>query len=676
MTTEKWIILGVSVCVVLFFGIRFILDIFWNKRLERFQKEHDIAVNKGPNNFLAKRLYGLVVSAFVLAIVGASMVIVAPNPVNHESLFAAQSVENESNFKEIIKDTNNYFDRNSNFPKNDGMPETDATTSIGGVNQERDFIGTNVQVEGVEEADIVKTDGNTIYYATRFTNKIRIFDISLDNKITIREELDLGDLYSESLYLTDTQLIVIGYTYTYRPYDFTNAQDNYSWRYSSFTGSVNIYNRSSLELVYSLETDTNFYEHRVIEDALFLISNKYINDESLTPVFKENKNGSEEEITLDYEDIYYFKNMPIQSMTVITGINLKTYDAKTEAYLGGVNFIYASYDSIYTVNSFYDYNVKTDKYSNYTQIVKFELDIENANAKYVAAGRVKGYVSDQYWMDEYNDYFRVVTSSWGEINNRLYILEVNTDSKELEIIGSITENLGKEGESVKSVRFNENIVYIVTFKQIDPLYTIDLSDPKNPVFVSDIEELGFNTYLHKWGENGLVGFGFSANDEGITTGLKISAYDTNDSKLLDTFTMLYKQFGGINSYFYSEASYNPKALMISPDKGIIAFPITGWTYNENQDDSPYRSNSWVYTSQYYIFYIDFSVEDAEDIISKPIIIKQEPTSFYSGIERGVYIDNVVYILSYSHISSFDLNSREMLETKPLVTDYDNNIDYE
>lgn len=672
MTIEKWIVLGIIISLVLFFGIRFILDIIWNERLRRFQKEKDIIVNRETNNFFTKRLSALVVSVFVLAIVGASMAIVAPTPIDFESEYAAQSIESESDFRNIIKNTNKYFERGSDFTNDGPFPESDTTTSIGAEKVVRDYIGTNVQVKGVEEADIVKTDGNTIYYATRYTNIIRIFDISLDNKITVMEDLDLGDVYSDSLYLTETQLIVIGYTYNYRPYDFTTAQDSYRWGYYSFTGTVNIYDRSSLELIYSLLTDTNFYQHRVIEDSLFLVSNKYINDDSLTPKFTENKNGIIETSVLDYSDIYYFANMPIHSMTVITGINLKTFEAKTEAYLGGVNFIYSSSNSMYTVNSFHDYNEKTEKYINYTQIVKFELDIENAEAKYIAVGRVKGFVSDQYWMDEYKGYFRVVTSTWGEIKNRLFILEVNEDTKELEIIGSITEKLGKEGESIKSVRFNQDTVYIVTFLQIDPLYTIDLSNPKKPVFVSDIEELGFNTYLHKWGENGLIGFGFSASAEGITTGIKISAYNPEDSLILDTFTMLYKQLGGKYSYFYSEASYNPKALMISPEKGIIAFPITGWTYNETQEDSPYGNMSWTYISQYYVFHIDFSAEKLEDIISEPIIIKQEPTSFFSGIDRGIYIENIIYTLSYSQISSFDLASKEILETIFLPTEYDKN----
>lgn len=668
MTAEKWIILGVSISLVLFFVIRLFFDIIWNKRLEKFQKKHNIFVNKDKNNFFAKRLYGLVVSAFVLAIVSASMVIVAPTPIDYESEYTVQAVESENKLNEVIKTANESFQDNyrgelDNMTPEASMGEKEDTTA------ERDYIGTNVQVEGVDEADIVKTDGNSIYYAARYTNKIRIFDISLDHKITVKEELDLDNLYTDSLYLTETQLIVIGYTYNYRPYDFKEAQDCHIWGYYSYTGAVYIYNRETLELDYSLETDTNFYQHRLIEDSLFLVSNKSIQDESIAPVFSEYKNGNEETYALDYNNIYYFSNMPIYNMTVITGINLNTYEVKSEGYLGGVNFIYASYNSIYTVNNFYDYNSKTNEYINYTHIVKYEIDIENAEAKYVAAGRVKGYISDQYWMDEYNDYFRVVTTTWGNIKNRLFVLQVNNDTKELEVVGSITENLGKEGESVKSVRFNEDVVYVVTFKQIDPLYTIDLSVPTNPVFVSDIEELGFNTYLHKWGEKGLVGFGFSADEEGFTNGLKISAYDTDDSTILDTYTMLYGQIGGTNSYFYSEASYNPKALMISPEKGIIAFPITGWTYNTSTDDI-YEYGSWTYISEYYVFYIDFNSEKTEEIISKPIIIDQEPTSYYSGIDRGIYIDNVIYTLSYSQILSFDLETRKTLETILLPNEYD------
>ncbi len=667
MTIFGWIIVSLVSISVIIFGVRFASDIIWNQKLGKFQKSKSIVLPKIPRLYWIKRSYGLVLSSLVLLTTVASGAFAMPNMLGDRVLLNANAVGSKANLLKLIEETSTGGWWNDFFGS--GMLE-DAIMApedgMDGNSVERDYIGTNVQVEGVDEADIVKTDGNTIYYAARYYNEVRILDVNLDGTVEPQANLDLGDLYTDSLYITDTQLIVIGYIYTYIPYMYEDGMDYYGWAYTSYTGAVYVYNRETMELEYKLETDSNFYQHRLIGDALFLVSSKSLYGDDLRPEYKETLDGITTTSHLGYDSIFYFDDVPVYNMQIVTGINLATYEVTSQAFLGNVSEIYASTDAIYTVNNYSSYTLTN--WTSHVQIVKYALDVENASVSYVGQKDLIGYVGDQYWMDEYDGYFRVVTSSWNPIHNELYVLAEDEDTDELKVVGSITEGLGKEFETVKSVRFNGDTGYVVTFEQRDPLYTIDLSDPSNPEIVSAIEEPGFSTYLHVWDDNNhVIGFGFSADNSGFITGLKISAYDTTLTVPLEDYQLNNQDSEGIYSYSYSEASYNPKAMMISPEKGIIAFPVMSWTSTEVR---PYEWE-YSYVSQYLVFYIDF---DADQIISDPIVINHNPTGYYVGIDRGVYIDGIIYTLSYTEMVSFDLESKTVLETLVFETYFEQHYD--
>lgn len=654
MTLFGWVVSGVITTLVVLFGIRFFKDLLWNRKLGSFHKTKKIIMPKVPVIYWIKRSYGFVLTSFLLIATISSGAFALPNMLGDRILVNAEAVGSGARLRALIanatKDEDFGFLREgvaAEFDNQAGAPEK----------QERDFIDTNVQVGGVDEADIVKTDGNTIYYATRFNNQVRIIDVKLDGTVDIQANIDLDDMYVDSLYLTDEFLIVIGYINDTSFFGSEGGFDTWHWGFTSHTGAIRIYNRDTLEAEYKLETDFNFYQHRLIDNSLFLVSNKSIHTEELRPKFTTTIGDITNESYLGYNSIFYFDDIPIHNMTVITGINLATFDISAQAFLGNVSQIFASPTAIYTANNFYA-ETSLGEWEDFVQIVKYDLNIEQATVTYVGQAKLSGHITNQYWMDEYNEYFRVVTSSMWPAHNELHILREDDKTDDLVIIGSITEGLGKENETVKSVRFNEDLVYVVTFFQTDPLYTIDLSDPANPVILSYIEEPGFSTYLHVWGQDDrLIGFGFTADAQGRVTGLKISAYDTAETVPIDTYYLSEQGEGGF-SYSYSEASRNPKAMMISPDKGIIAFPIMSWRHYQN------AQGEWIYTfiSQYLVFFIDFDVEDPADIITKPITIEHEPTEFYSGIDRGIYIDGIIYTLSKGQLVSFSLETNEILES--------------
>ena len=173
-------------------------------------------------------------------------------------------------------------------------------------------------------------------------------------------------------------------------------------------------------------------------------------------------------------------------MTVITSIDLDllTYDA--QAFLGHVSQIYVDQDNIYTAFNYYEYDDESYTTSYFSKIIKFSIDPVDQSISYQGGQTVIGHILDQYWMDEYEGYLRVVTTEFSLDINRLYILEEDLYEDKLNIVSKIDEGLGLENENVKSVRFNKDYVQVVTFEQTDPLYTIDLSDPLNP-FIKKIQ---------------------------------------------------------------------------------------------------------------------------------------------------------------------------------------------
>lgn len=656
MEILAWIILILSASIFLWILIQTMRGLLWNQKLNQYKGRHDIEKMPLRPQALLKKSYGLVLSSLLIVTVAFSGMLSGTKIPDGKTLVNAVPIASGAHLKQLIADynSNSYYNNVLTPSPSDSLESAaDQKTAT------RDYIGTNVQVEGVDEGDIIKTDGNQIYYASRYQNKIQVITVGDDGDAILENTFDLGNMYTDSIYLTEKYLVVIGYTYEH--ISMPKSELDYVYFYfQTYTGSVMIYDRETREVAYRLDTTNNFYQHRLMGDeengyALFLVGNQNVYGDDPRPYFTTYSGDQKSSDPMNYEDIYYTPGTPVDSMTVIAGIDFDDFTVNSKAYLGGVNLIYASQDAIYTTQAYYDYNLFEMK--NYSQIIKYDLDVDLAQVNYVGQVQVDGYINDSYWMDEYEGHLRVVTSSWNPIINRLYVIKEDSETDAMEIVGSITKGLGKEGETVKSVRFNGDTGHVVTFRQMDPLYRIDLTDPKNPTIVGEIEEPGFSTYLHIWNEeHHAIGFGFTADLDGSVTGMKISAYDTLESEVLDTFE-LGSYVEGKDGYYYSysEASYNPKAMMISPSHMIFGFPVMSYGYD-------WVTNQHIYESYYYIFMIDFNQENVDDILQKPIIIASDISNDYMPIERGIYIDQIVYTFSSGQMTSYDLVTNTYLQT--------------
>ncbi|MGI6734604.1 MAG: beta-propeller domain-containing protein [Bacilli bacterium] len=594
-----------------------------------------------------------------------------------------QQVKTKAKLNELMKDAHN--DRRGYYDNMVGAetPETDATGDE--ASKGRDFTGTNEQVEGVSEADVIKTDGYQIYYLARERGLLQIFDVADDKSINLSKSLEISDSYGLGLYLLDKYVVVISEKYTYNPPDYEEF-----WMpgyYGYTTTAITVIERINHEIVYELNIHKNIIiDHRVIGNNLFLIGYDYLSVDAEESRPKLTLlDGSETYI--GYNDIYYFDETPAYGITKVIGLKLEdnpqAINFNAKGYLGasyGYKQIYVSQNDLYLCDSNYIYD--KNGYGVTLTISQFALDLVKADVKYVAAGIVDGMMLNQFSMDYYKGYLRVATTdvgaSWkvdkdGYIEwdtyerraiNHLYVLETNTRTQTFKLIGHLSEGLGKPDETIKSVRFLGDTAYIVTFLNTDPLYIIDLSDPANPVITDDIELPGFDVYQHPFGDSFVLGLGYSADDNGWTNGVKLTAYNTTagsaheiQTYIVSTYVFEELENGYHYSYAYTEALWDHKAMLISVKDGIFAMPLFEWSYScwyvEDTDGFEYTwEQSWVF--EYQIYDIDFTRETP---IAAPIKITHPAVGdFIYPVNRSVLIEGVLYIFSTYHVSTYDLST--------------------
>jgi hypothetical protein len=206
-----------------------------------------------------------------------------------------------------------------------------------------------------------------------------------------------------------------------------------------------------------------------------------------------------------------------------------------------------------------------------TLIHQFRLD-DGTAATYVASGQVEGRLLNQFAMSEHNGDLRVATTTddWGgfgeQSESTVFVLRPEGDAlRQVSSIGG----LGKD-EQIYAVRFIGDLAYVVTFRQIDPLYVIDLSDPANPVQAGELKIPGYSAYLHPVGEGLLLGVGQDATDTGRTTGTQLSLFDVSDPTSPQRISTL--PIGG-----YSEVEWDHRAFLFWPADGTIVLPVSpGW----------------------------------------------------------------------------------------------------
>jgi len=298
---------------------------------------------------------------------------------------------------------------------------------------------------------------------------------------------------------------------------------------------------------------------------------------------------------------------------------------------------------------------------DHTYLHKFDLT-DPAGARYVTSGGVEGYILNQFAMDEKDGYLRVATtlsrriddpsSPWGrvETKNRLSVLGVR--GGRLQVVGR-TPDLA-ESERIFSARFVGNRGFVVTFRQVDPLFTFDLSNPENPRKVGELKIPGFSTYLHPVDENHLIGVGEHVPEDPAaprTRAIKLSMYDVTDfAHPREKFTQLVGTSSG-----WSSALYDHKAFNYFPERKLLAIPFSDW--------DPAATDYWTgFRSDLRVFSVDansgFTPRGALSMRDVYQQINQRNWTWYwtPAIRRSVMADDFVYAISDGGIRVANVNS--------------------
>ncbi|MDR2828431.1 MAG: beta-propeller domain-containing protein [Acholeplasmatales bacterium] len=641
--------LGVLLVILSITGVAILLAIWirnlvWNKKLNKYKQKNGISVSHAYNPFGIKKVLIGALSVFIIFL--SFNMIYVNTPLKYSSNTKLNSVGTINNLKTMI-------DRNKELPIfGVTMYSTleAPTDSIYYADKTPSYSTTNTIVSGVDEGDVIKTNGRFVVYIHSDQREINVFDVYKDT-YTLRQIED-QTFAPSSLYLYNNKLIAFGTTIVNNS---SGTDGSYHFiRYYQNNSEVRIYDLETLDLEYKLESESSFIESRLFEDTLVIVAANYSfyeynNDDYNNPTFKIpkytiTKNGVSTTYELDLNKVFSINGY--NGFSLLASLDLRDYSYEYIGFLESTNQIYINSSSIYILGSNYYYNrlfidtigLFDSDYNNYTRIIK--LDIKDNKITYSANTILEGSVNDCFWMDEYNGYFRVVVSTYNRDNNwrytyKLYVLKQK--GEEFQVTGLISEGIGKPNETIKAVKFNKDICQIVTYETKDPLYTIDLSSPTKP-FIKDnpIEEPGYSTYIHYFDDTHLIGIGLDSKNN-----LKISAYDTSSDTPLQTYS-----FSGTGDYTYSEAMYNYKAILVDTELGIIGIPVYGFGTSEE--------NGFIWGSYYQIFNIDFN--SSTDIITVKAVIgdtfdnnDSDNNYYWSDSPRTVRIDEYYYVLSLGNI---------------------------
>lgn len=599
--------------------------------------------------------------------------------VQEEITALSNEEELKAYFKQLLELQKN-SERYGAFGEGSGMATEESAASessaadSAGSGESGSHSSTNNQVEGVDEADLVKTDGSYIYSIS--DSKVLITDArDPDNLVAGAELLVEPEMYPEQLFLSDDTLIVMGSQYGIARTE--GKADAEMAPHISMT-SVYLYDISdpaSPQFLRKVGTEGHLNGARLTDGILYYVTNVYPDiwmmeegeDVELRPMVFDSKKG-EEFSALSYDRISILPGTMEGSYSLVSAIDLadpKENGLATEGFLGGSEQLYMTKENLYLTAPAYvpmdeeetDENVSMDiwipQLAN-TEIFKFALD--KTDIAFLASNEVKGALLNQFSMDEYNGFFRIVTTegvAWDEASpskNHLFILDGG-----MQQVGSV-EDLAK-GERIYSARFMGDKAYMVTFKETDPLFVIDVAVPSSPEVLGELKIPGFSNYLHPLGEEHLIGFGsdtkVESSKEGearvVTGGMKISLFDVSDFN-----NPIEKDMEVIGGQGTSSAlQYDHKALFTHQEKNLFGFPIS--LYGETNGD-----------------YIEFEGDGAmiytitpEGIEQTANLVKESSAQYeewHTAIQRIIYIDDTLFTIANSEIKSYDLNTFEIKDS--------------
>lgn len=535
-----------------------------------------------------------------------------------------------------------------------------------------DVSETNIQVQGVDESDFVKTNGKYIYQVV--DGKVNIIETNDGKNMKLLDPITFPSTFTPfQLFLHEDKLLVIGHSYEEMKREDVSSKVAESLIAPSESTKAIVFDvRSPKKPIEerTLSIEGHIVSSRKIDNKIYLVTNQHpqywlmqeYEDADLRPKYSDST-VSEDKLAIDYDEIQYFPDSNEPNYILIAAFDLEKpeQEATITTYLGGGNEMYMSKENLYlAVQNWPTREMLEDKVVEplSTNIYKFSID--DLDVRFHSSTEVEGRILNQFSMDEHEGYFRVATTKgmvWDEerpSSNNLFIYDENL--KEVSSLKDLAR-----GERIYSARFMGEKIYIVTFKETDPLFVIDASEPLNPKVLGELKIPGFSNYLHPLDENHLIGFGHdtkvvpskdSKEPLILTEGVKLSLFDITDMK--NPKEMFTEIIGGRGTY--SPLNYDHKALLYHPEKKLFAFPINVYQSVKGDDfDQKFEFQGA------YVYNVD--LDNGFSLKKKISHMKgNEPYEEWENeISRLLYIGDKLFALSNSKISSYTMNDYQKIE---------------
>lgn len=514
-------------------------------------------------------------------------------------------------------------------PREDGVaevteeaaPADDASgTSAAENSSDSDYSSTNIMTENVDESDIVKTDGDYIYVVHSGTIEITdIRDGIPGQSVRVTPEFTSPSDEISEIFVDHGYLTILG-----NHYEMNDSLDFGEYGYSGGKDQTFIYvydieDPLHPQFVGSMIQDGSFNTARKIGDQVYLFTDYYLE----RMPYSEKEAFKAENLKNWVPTI---NGKPVASDCIYLpdhgyhGLVISSFQVSNPKEILDAKVIVDDYSEIYVSNtSIYLYSATYQASRQLTEIAKLEFDDGLISADGVTS--VGGEILDQFAINEKNGYLRVLATNWEKEENTLYVLD--SDLKQTGRIDGIAR-----GERIYAARFIGDMGYFITYRNMDPLFAVDLSDPAHPEILGELEISGFSDYLHVWDENHLLGIGYET-DGGVTQGMKYVMFDISDPADL----MVENSYVIHDIDFSSALSGNYKAILVSPGKNLIG--VAGNDYDDE--------NGTYYVMQY----------DKEKGFRKALVEKLE--SWDTSQYRGLYSGDYFYLVGYGDIRAYRIS---------------------
>lgn len=572
-----------------------------------------------------------------------------------------------------------------------GVEQAAAGTTKVAADDAGGYSDTNVRAEGVKEADTVKTDGNYIY-SLKDGMYLQIVDVR-NPEMKVASTIDLSDDGQVSeFYISNGKLYACYTEQTMGTGTNDEAEEEalyYNYVANTCVKTFDISNPEEPKEIAKVSQSGDYDTVRIVGDYMYLISRMYVYDITGSADDATQYVPSVQGTVLEAGKIYMPSIEYGKQYTIISSINLNEPDqvCDTKALLSTSGMAYVSTESIYMCETIYS------DMEDYNQTAIRKISYKDGELTAVGQTKVWGALNDSFSIDEYDGNLRLVTTVTPQVRYNYGIHPIttlrdflvgdstaNTNDAEVEdakteegrsddsaIEEEATEDAYQEGEDasekkdekketnalyildaklkqvsklegiakderIYSARFMGDTGYFVTYKQVDPLFSVDLSDPKNPEILGELKIPGFSEYLHPYSENLLLGIGMDTDEDGMTSnGVKLSMFDISNPA---NVTEINKQI--LKGMYGSDVFWNYKAVLIDAEKNLIGFSANG--------DSQH----------YYVYSYD-------DNSGFTCLMDRDVGNAWYGTIRGMYIGETLYIIEGYAIESYDLSTFDKID---------------